>query len=895
MACGETQVGRAVFLAPTGGTLRALSAQLDGAMGAGDSEIFTVRNVTGGVDVGLSCAVGPGAQSCDALTCTSNCGVNAGDQLVIRFNRSPTTPNESHARQLVLEVGGTSTWYVAGKPFNVNTQYGTVTFAMGSTATAAAHRLPQAVRLQNLYAYCNVNPSVASTVTLRAGSDITTLADTALRCTIGTAGGATCADLADVVDVPAGTYLQLSITSQGSTTNTKWCSFAVAMGDPPGAPPTNSPTSTLTAVPTATATTVPTGTATALPTPSATGTPTSAPALTATPTPVASATLTLQPTATPTNTGTATAVPTETPTRTSTSTPSLTAIAVPTTTATMTPSGTPLNTDTPTPVATATPTSMPSLTATGVPTVTATMTPTGTPLNTDTPTPVATATPTSAPSFTATAVPTTVATMTPSGTPLNTDTPTPVATATPTGTPSFTSTGVPTATATKTPTNTPSVSATAVPTATATSSATVTASATPTPPPVVTATPTVTATATPTVASVTMQQPLLFYRLSTSASGVRYGHTGGNTAESPTQGRMPTAGRLQNLSLWCNAAPGGTGSYTVTLRRNGADTALSCVVSGAAQSCQSLAAVDYNAGDLLDLAGTPSGAPSTAPTCSASLQLSGNGGSPATHSSVVAMGYELPWGPSDGSFCGQASNGTWPMACGETQVGRAGFWAPTGGTLQAMAVHLDGVMGAGNSEIFTVRNVTSGLDVGLTCAVGPGAQSCDALTCTSNCGVNAGEQVVVRFNRSAASPNEAHARQIVLEIGGTSTWYTTGKPFNVNTQYGTIYNNFATTPSAEAQRLPQAVRLQNLYAGCSVNPSAALTVTVRTGSDVTTLADTALRCTIGTTGAKTCMDLADAVDVPAGAYVQFSTTSQGVTDNSKWCSFAVAMGDPPAP
>ena len=52
-------------------------------------------------------------------------------------------------------------------------------------------------------------------------------------------------------------------------------------------------------------------------------------------------------------------------------------------------------------------------------------------------------------------------------------------------------------------------------------------------------------------------------------------------------------------------------------------------MSGAAQTCQSAAAVDYNAGDLLNLASVPSGGPVNAPTCYGSVQLTGNGGSPS--------------------------------------------------------------------------------------------------------------------------------------------------------------------------------------------------------------------------------------------------------------------------
>jgi len=546
------------------------------------------------------------------------------------------------------------------------------------------------------------------------------------------------------------------------------------------------------------------------------------------------------------------------------------------------------------PSPTPTPSGVPTSTATSVPTVTATSLPTSTPTNLPTNTPSATTVPTTTPTVPPTATQTAPPTATPTlttATPTLTTAPTATRTVTPSATP--TGTAAPSATQTLVPTTTPTpvptATLTAAPTATLTSAPT----ATPTGVPTATLTGSPTATASATPAGLSAQQPLLFYRISTLLSGVRYAHTAGSTTEATTQERMPSAGRVQNLSLWCSSAPGGTGTYTFTLRRNGTNTALSCALSSAAQTCQSGAAVDYNAGDLLNLASVPSGTPASAPTCFASAQLSGNGGTPATHPSVVALGYEPPYGPADGNYCGQASNGTWPMTCGETLEGRAVFVAPSAGTLQALSVHLDTPMGTGDSEHYTLRNVTLGTDVGLSCTVSAGAVLCEALTCTSACTVNPGDELVVRFNRTPVTPNEVHARQIVLEVGGTSTWYVTGKTFSASTQYGVPYTAVGTTATAAAHRLPQAARLQGLYAACNVNPSVASTVTVRTGTDISTLTDTGIQCVIPPTGAATCADPADVVDVPAGTYLQFSVTSQGTTDTTKWCTYAVAIGDQP--
>ena len=185
-----------------------------------------------------------------------------------------------------------------------------------------------------------------------------------------------------------------------------------------------------------------------------------------------------------------------------------------------------------------------------------------------------------------------------------------------------------------------------------------------------------------------MQQPLLFYRLTTNTSGVRYAHTAGEPSESVTQGRMATAGRLQNLSLWCQAAPGGTGTYTFTLRRNGANTALSCAVSGAAQTCQSAAAVDYNAGDLLNLAGGAQWGAQQRADVLCERAADGQRGQSGHARRAVVFGFELGTAPASGNFCGLGLERACSR-CGARRRWRSGrvFVAPAAGTLKALAVH----------------------------------------------------------------------------------------------------------------------------------------------------------------------------------------------------------------
>jgi uncharacterized delta-60 repeat protein len=298
-----------------------------------------------------------------------------------------------------------------------------------------------------------------------------------------------------------------------------------------------------------------------------------------------SSTCEIQPTYTPTPTATATATRTATVTNTSTPTRTPTSTLTATVTRTSTPTATATSTRTPTQTPTSTLTA--TATATATHTRTPTLTPTSTPSSTETPTttPTSTATDTSTP----TATPTATATDTPTDTPSATPTQTATATATPTAPP----TNTPTRTATPTPTVTPSASATSTPTRTAT----------PTPRP----------------------HAVLFFSWNSASGTTRYVHHYETSGEATAAFVMPSAGRVSNLFVTCSVGIM-SGTYTVTLRNNGANTLVGCALSGGAASCtDTVDAVDFLPGDELDLKVVNSGT-KQAPTCHAVASLTASGG-----------------------------------------------------------------------------------------------------------------------------------------------------------------------------------------------------------------------------------------------------------------------------
>ena len=78
---------------------------------------------------------------------------------------------------------------------------------------------------------------------------------------------------------------------------------------------------------------------------------------------------------------------------------------------------------------------------------------------------------------------------------------------------------------------------------------------------------------------------------------------------------MPIGGILSDLYVRLEGSPGGSTSYTFTIRKGGLDTGLTCTISGSATSCSDTDpahAVTFSAGDLISVRAVPSAANPTA-------------------------------------------------------------------------------------------------------------------------------------------------------------------------------------------------------------------------------------------------------------------------------------------
>lgn len=112
-----------------------------------------------------------------------------------------------------------------------------------------------------------------------------------------------------------------------------------------------------------------------------------------------------------------------------------------------------------------------------------------------------------------------------------------------------------------------------------------------------------------------------------SAFNANYGTTGTNffnATESLRQVRMPYACTLRNFYLDTNGAQAGDGTFVITVRKAGADTALTLTIGAGAAAggfSDTTHSVSFNAGDLLSISFVNNGSTASAVLTSFSLEV----------------------------------------------------------------------------------------------------------------------------------------------------------------------------------------------------------------------------------------------------------------------------------
>lgn len=171
---------------------------------------------------------------------------------------------------------------------------------------------------------------------------------------------------------------------------------------------------------------------------------------------------------------------------------------------------------------------------------------------------------------------------------------------------------------------------------------------------------------------------------------------------------IPTAGVLSNLYLDLSVVPGVAKSRTAILVVNGSDTALTCAVSGAAQTQNSdtTHSVNVSAGDVAYWRFTPSGTPAAA------RARIGVRFVPTVDGESVQMFCSTINLATTGNNYSGVSGGANNYSTSET--GR-GAWLGSAFDIKKLYVAMDTGTGASDSWVFTARS--NAADTALTCTV----------------------------------------------------------------------------------------------------------------------------------------------------------------------------------
>jgi hypothetical protein len=87
-----------------------------------------------------------------------------------------------------------------------------------------------------------------------------------------------------------------------------------------------------------------------------------------------------------------------------------------------------------------------------------------------------------------------------------------------------------------------------------------------------------------------------------------------NGTEAIVQSIMPAAGTVQNFFAFVQTAPSTGNSWTLTVRKNAANTLVTCTIAGTAQTCSDTThTAVFVAGDLISISIVASGSPSATP------------------------------------------------------------------------------------------------------------------------------------------------------------------------------------------------------------------------------------------------------------------------------------------
>lgn len=295
------------------------------------------------------------------------------------------------------------------------------------------------------------------------------------------------------------------------------------------------------------------------------------------------------------------------------------------------------------------------------------------------------------------------------------------------------------------------------------------------------------------------------------------------TDEASVQISAPASAVLSQLAIRLTTPPGGSASWTWTLRVNGANTALTATISGSNLTVtDNTHRVKINEGDLLSFSITPSGTPAL-PTNGYTMRvLTEATGQLITAYNLTLSDHFIRWGSVFGG-AGTSSSGTEP---GQQTI------IPVAGTISRLRVATNSPPGGGLNWKYSL--VVNGVDSALTATIADSATS--AADTTHTVSVAAGDVVDIHSQPSTGTlpdvgvtkhsvlftPTDGRSSVFGMNIGFTSATALDGSVPTWASPVGTgtgFRFNPTTDPEINLQMMLGAVKIKNLYVSLSTGLS----------------------------------------------------------------------------
>lgn len=355
-----------------------------------------------------------------------------------------------------------------------------------------------------------------------------------------------------------------------------------------------------------------------------------------------------------------------------------------------------------------------------------------------------------------------------------------------------------------------------------------------------------------------------------------------NATEANRSNVVAVAGRIKGLYARISVAAGAAKSRTFTVRKNGADTSITCIISGAADTSCTDTANSFSVvpGDYISLSATPVGTPAAATVqaymvFSSGIKLSiiSGSGSAATTNSAVR-------------YAGISGDIDWNA----TEINRSQVF-PTGGTLSNLYVLLSTAPTAGKSYAFLLQK--NGADSTITCTVSDTGTACSDLS--NSVAFVAGDTVSMKSTPSG-TPTASRASfsmkfapttdgEAVLLFGVNQTLTSGG-----NFYYSITGNGVSDANDAQAGSYVPDMTLKKMYVTLGAYTSAAGNYTIRAMNNAAASSHVVILTSGTTSGQDTTHELRIRGNPAINTYI----TSGSITSASTNTKVGyVAVIDPP--